>query len=105
MENTAKTKKIYAIMGTILAAIIVVGVLVILIRNTGNSAAIADRDAQIGSLSADNSEKSKTIDELGSEKSKLEAEISTLNQKISDLEASPATMRRTGPSSTVSENS
>lgn len=88
MENTAKTKKIYAIMGTILAAIIVVGVLVILIRNTGNSAAIADRDVQIGSLSADNSEKSKTIDELGSEKSKLEAEISTLNQKISDLEAS-----------------
>lgn len=88
MENTAKTKKIYAIMGTILAAIIVVGVLVILIRNTGNSAAIADRDAQIGSLSADNSEKSKTIDELRSEKSKLEAEISTLNQKISDLEAS-----------------
>ena len=88
MENTAKTKKIYAIMGTILAAIIVAGVLVILIRNTGNSAAIADRDVQIGSLSADNSEKSKTIDELGSEKSKLEAEISTLNQKISDLEAS-----------------
>lgn len=88
MENTAKTKKIYAIMGTILAAIIVVGVIVILIRNTGNSAAIADRDVQIGSLSADNSEKSKTIDELGSEKSKLEAEISTLNQKISDLEAS-----------------
>ena len=88
MENTAKTKKIYAIMGAILAAIIVAGVLVILIRNTGNSAAIADRDAQIGSLSADNSEKSKTIDELGSEKSKLEAEISTLNQKISDLEAS-----------------
>ncbi len=88
MENTAKTKKIYAIMGTILAAIIVVGVLVILIRNTGNSAAIAERDVQIGSLSADNSEKSKTIDELGSEKSKLEAEISTLNQKISDLEAS-----------------
>ena len=88
MENTAKTKKIYAVMGAILAAIIVAGVLVILIRNTGNSAAIADRDAQIGSLSADNSEKSKTIDELGSEKSKLEAEISTLNQKISDLEAS-----------------
>ncbi len=88
MENTAKTKKIYAIMGTILAAIIVAGVLVILIRNTGNSAEIADRDVQIGSLSADNSEKSKTIDELGSEKSKLEAEISTLNQKISDLEAS-----------------
>ena len=88
MENTAKTKKIYAIMGTILAAIIVAGVLVILIRNTGNSAAIADRDVQIGSLSADNSEKSKTIDELGSEKSKLEAEISTLNQKITDLEAS-----------------
>lgn len=88
MENTAKTKKIYAIMGTILAAIIVAGVLVILIRNTGNRAAIADRDVQIGSLSADNSEKSKTIDELKSEKSKLEAEISTLNQKISDLEAS-----------------
>ena len=88
MENTAKTKKIYAIMGAILAAIIVAGVLVILIRNTGNSAAIADRDVQIGSLSADNSEKSKTIDELRSEKSKLEAEISTLNQKISDLEAS-----------------
>lgn len=88
MENTAKTKKIYAVMGAILAAIIVAGVLVILIRNTGNSAAIADRDVQIGSLSADNSEKSKTIDELGSEKSKLEAEISTLNQKISDLEAS-----------------
>lgn len=88
MENTAKTKKIYAVMGAILAAIIVAGVLVIIIRNTGNSAAIADRDVQIGSLSADNSEKSKTIDELRSEKSKLEAEISTLNQKISDLEAS-----------------
>lgn len=88
MENTAKTKKIYAVMGAILAAIIVVGVLVILIRNTGEAAAIADLDVQIGSLSADNSEKSKTIDELGSEKSKLEAEISTLNQKISDLEAS-----------------
>lgn len=87
MENTAKTKKIYAVMGAILAAIIVVGVLVILIRNTGEAAAIADRDVQIVSLSADNSEKSKTIDELGSEKSKLEAEISTLNQKISDLEA------------------
>lgn len=88
MENTAKTKKIYAVMGAILAAIIVAGVLVILIRNTGEAAAIADRDVQIGSLSADNSEKSKTIDELRSEKSKLEAEISTLNQKISDLEAS-----------------
>lgn len=88
MENTAKTKKIYAVMGAILAAIIVVGVLVILIRNTGEAAAIADRDVQIESLSADNSEKSKNIDELKSEKSKLEAEISTLNQKISDLEAS-----------------